>query len=362
MSQQGQKIAPFAQPRPNGLLYTTARSGESIFVEDALHHPRFNAGASFDPPQLGLAALALKVESIVVGVMQVNYRRPHHFDEAERRALELLAAQAATAIQHARLHQQVRDHAQQLEQRVAERTAELQAANRRLTELDRLKDEFLSRTSHELRTPLSSIKIYIELLETAKPEKRAKYLQTLKQEANRLHVLIEEVLLFSQLNLYTKPSTLNPIDVNNLIEGRLTTWQRLCDEHDLRLQLDLAADVPHIRVDGSLFIQALTRLMVNATSYTLTGSVTISTALLVEADRHWVTIGVTDTGPGITPDDLPHIFERFYRGRAAADYRTPGVGVGLSISREIAEKLGGRLTVETHVGAGSTFTVWLPVA
>lgn len=64
----------------------------------------------------------------------------------------------------------------------------------------------------------------------------------------------------------------------------------------------------------------------------------------------------------ITPGDLPHIFDRFYRGRAAADYKTPGTGIGLAIAREIAEKLGGRPTVETHVGVGSTFTLWLPVA
>jgi len=249
-----------------------------------------------------------------------------------------------------------------LEQRVAERTAELQAANVRLTELDRLKDEFLSRISHELRTPLTSIKIYIELLETAKPEKREAYLQTLKYEADRLHTLIVEVLAFSQLNLNIDPSTLTPIDLNNLIEGRLTTWQRLSAERGLQFQLVLAHDVPRIRADGELLMQALTRLIANATQYTRTGSVTASTACVDDDGQRWATISVADTGPGITPEDLPHIFERFYRGQAAADYKTPGVGVGLSISREIAEKLGGRLTVETQVGVGSTFTFWLPAA
>jgi len=248
-----------------------------------------------------------------------------------------------------------------LEQRVADRTAELQAANLRLTELDHLKDEFLSRISHELRTPLTSIKIYVELLESGKPEKRDRYLQTLKWEADRLHALIEDVLMFSQLNLYTKPSTLAPIDLNNVIEGRLTTWQQLSAGHDLTFQLNLAQDLPRARTDGEPFMQALTRLIANAVNYTPTGSITILTACRNEVDQQWVTISVTDTGPGITPEDLPHIFERFYRGRAAADYKTPGTGVGLSISREIIERLGGRLTVDTRVGTGSTFTLWLPV-
>ena len=361
MSKQGQ-IAPLVQPRRGGLTYTAARSGETIFVEDTLHHPKYNLIAHIDPPQFAVAALTLVFEATVVGVMNVTYGEPHHFDDEERRVLKLLATQAATAIQNARLHQQVHDHAQQLEQRVADRTAELQAANLRLTELDQLKDEFLSRTSHELRTPLTSIKIYLELLETAKPEKRDNYLRTLKQETDRLHALIEDVLMFSQLNLNLDPATLSLINLNDLIEGRLTTWQKLSAAHQLDFQLHLAQDLPHVRADGELITQALTRLISNATHYTPAGSVIVSTVRIDADDQSWVTVSVKDTGPGITPDDLPHIFDRFYRGRAAANYKTPGTGIGLSICREIIEKLGGRLTVETQIGFGSTFTVWLPAA
>ncbi|MBP7689143.1 MAG: HAMP domain-containing histidine kinase, partial [Thermoflexales bacterium] len=255
----------------------------------------------------------------------------------------------------------LRDLNATLEQRVADRTAELQAANLRLTELDHLKDEFLARISHELRTPLTGILISLELLEAAKPEKRERYLQRLKQSAGRLRDMIEDVLMFSQLNLYTRPETLSPIDLNDLIACHLTTWQKLSAGHDLQLQLDLTHDLPHVRTDGELIGQAINRLVINAINYTPAGSVIVSTATRDEDDRRGITISVADTGPGITPDDLPHIFERFYRGRAAADYQTPGTGIGLSISREIAEKLGGRLTVDTQVGVGSTFTLWLPV-
>jgi signal transduction histidine kinase len=249
----------------------------------------------------------------------------------------------------------------QLEERVRERTAALQAANLRLTELDHLKDEFLSRISHELRTPLAGILISLELLETAKPEKRERYIQRLKQAADRLREMIEEVLLFSQLNLYTQPAALEPIDLNTLLEGRLTTWQTLSTAHHLDFQLDLAHGLPRVRADSELLTQAVTRLVTNAVNYTPAGSVIVATARVDEDDHHWVTISVKDTGHGITPEELPHIFERFYRGRAAADYKTPGTGVGLSISREIAEKLGGRLTVDTEAGIGSTFVMWLPI-
>ena len=362
MNEHGQTTAPFSEPRPQGLTYTVARSGETIFVADTLHHPRFNAGAAFDPPQLAIAAFALKFEATVVGVMNVTYGQLHVFAEAEQRVLNLLATQAATAIQNARLHRQVRDHAQHLEQRVAERTAELQTANVRLTELDHLKDEFLSRISHELRTPLSGILLALELLDTAKPEKRERYMQRVKQSAHRMRDMVEDVLMFSELYRYTQPDMLTPSNLNDVIEGRLTTWQKLSASPELQFKLDLTRDLPHVRTDSELIGQALHRLVINAINYTPAGSVIVSTALRAESDQSWITIRVQDTGPGITPDDLPHIFERFYRGRSAADYKTPGTGIGLSISREIAEKLGGRLTVETEVGVGSTFTLWLPMA
>lgn len=259
-----------------------------------------------------------------------------------------------------RLETALRELNAELEQRVADRTAELRAANWRLTELDRLKDEFLSRTSHELRTPLTSIKIYLELLESGRPDKHDHYLQILKREADRLHMLIEDVLQFSQLNLGAETIAFDQIDVNNLIAGRLTTWQNLNGQHHVPLDLELTPGLPVIRTNGELVAQALTRLVANALSYTTSGSVTVSTARRDDDGRPGVTISVADTGPGIAPDDLPHIFERFYRGQAAADYKTPGTGVGLAIARVIADRLGGRLTVETQVGVGSTFTLWLP--
>lgn len=248
-----------------------------------------------------------------------------------------------------------------LEQRVADRTAELRAANQRLTELDHLKDDFLSRISHELRTPLTSVKIYLELLKTAKPDKREKYLNTIKREADRLHVLIEDVLMFSQANAPADQLDLAPIDLNRLLETRLDAWRKITPKPTVTFSLQLAPQLPITLLDSELLLQALTRLVTNALSYTNAGTVTVATARRVKDDRSWLVLSVQDTGPGITREDLPHIFERFYRGRAAADYRTPGTGVGLAICRELVTRLRGQLTVDTQVGIGSTFSIWLPV-
>ena len=115
-------------------------------------------------------------------------------------------------------------------------------------------------------------------------------------------------------------------------------------------------------VDPELITQVVAQLVHNAVSYTARGQITLSTAQQAQDQEWWVTVSVADTGPGIAPDELPHIFERFYRGRAAADYKTPGTGVGLAISRNILTRLHGHITVESEVEQGSTFTLWLPLA
>lgn len=307
-----------------------------------------------------IASAPIRIKDVTIGFLNLNSATSGFYSAEHGERLRAFASQAAVAVENARLYEQVQHHSQQLEQRVRERTAELLAANERLMELDRLKDEFLSRISHELRTPLTSMKIYLELLENGKPSKRDEYLQTLKHETDRLHQLIEDVLEFSQLNLTTESTRRELIDLNHLLEGRLTTWERLSTEQELAFQLDLQPSLPLIQTDSQLVIQALTRLISNAVNYTTAGSVTVSTAYRNQDDRRWVTISVRDTGPGIAAAELPHIFERFYRGRAAANYKIPGTGIGLTIAQEIVTRLKGHLTVESQLGIGSTFTLWLP--
>ena len=333
----------------------------------------------FSIGQLGsLVGVPLLKDNRTLGVLglayETNSSRSFGTDAVD--ILTQFARLAAIAIENARLFETVqqelrertkaeaalRDLNATLEQRVVDRTAELQAANERLLELDQLKDDFLARISHELRTPLTSIKIYLDLLENGKPEKRDKYMSTLHQEANRLQALIEEVLLFSQLNRTTTAAAMGRLDINNTIMGRRPAWERVSMERGLALKLHLRPDLPPAHTDSELLLHALNRLIENAVNYTQSGSVTVSTDLCDDQGQQWITIGVADTGPGISAEDLPHIFERFYRGRAAADYRKPGTGIGLSTCLEIAQRLNSRLTVNTQVGVGSTFTFWVPVA
>jgi two-component system, OmpR family, phosphate regulon sensor histidine kinase PhoR len=305
-----------------------------------------------------MAVPVFKDDHIVAVVSVAN--KASDYDEADVFQLTLLMDAVWKSVDIKRAEDALRELNITLEQRVTDRTAELRAVNEHLTELDRMKDEFMSRMSHELRTPLTSIKIYLELLETAKPEKREKYMQTLTRETDRLQALIEDVLTITDLSRDTLDLELDRADLNQVLEPRLAAWQAQAARRALAFHVDLAQPLPPARLDSLRTLQVVTQLINNAVSYTPSGSITLATRACADETGHWLTVSVADTGPGITLDDLPHIFERFYRGRAAADYKTPGTGVGLAISRQIAEKLGGRLTVETQVGIGSTFTLWLP--
>ncbi len=227
-------------------------------------------------------------------------------------------------------------------------------------ELDRLKDEFVSNVSHELRTPIANVKLYISLLTRGKPERHEEYLQTLRRESARLEKLIENLLDLSRLDLDTVKVELQPVDLNQLsaqlIADRAAlaaSRQHTIDYHtDERMVLALA--------DPAALSQVFTNLLTNAINYTPpTGLITVSVAYREQGGQRWATFTIKDTGPGITSADLPHLFQRFYRGEAGRKSGAPGTGLGLAISDKIVDRLGGQITVDSQPGRGAAFTVWL---
>jgi len=464
---------PFSEPRPTGLTYTTARSGETTFIEDSTTHPLF-AGTPNTWRPFAIASLPLKNEITVVGVMNVGFIKSHRFTDAEQAVLTLFAAQAAIAIQNARLHQQVQQHAYDLEQRVADRTAELERqrqwlqavldaagegiqildtagrteyvnpATERLTgysaaemlghpsrflldetlalspavrdllhafyhgeawqgelvnrrrdgtlydvaitlspltdqagtltgfvavhsditrfrELDRLKDQFVSRIGHELRTPVANIKLYLELLQRSQSERYPQYVQTLQRETDRLRRLIDGFLEMAQLDAGAVRILPAAVDLNQLLLEALEDRETVAAERGLTLNAQTEPALPLVQTDRRLIAQTISNLVDNALNYTPAGGQVMLISRQSEVDNtRWVTIRVSDTGPGIAPDERARLHERFYRGEAARDFKVPGAGLGLSIVTAILAQLGGRLTIESVPGHGSTFTVWLP--
>jgi two-component system sensor histidine kinase BaeS len=154
-----------------------------------------------------------------------------------------------------------------------------------------------------------------------------------------------------------------PTSLNSLIETAITRHAELAHEQNLTLIHRPANPDPTALVDSKRLMQVLNNLVSNAIRYTPPeGTVTISTGMMKTEDRLWSTVVVSDTGIGIPEEELPHIFERFYRGEKPRAMQISGTGLGLAIVKEIVELHGGRVTVESEVDEGSSFTIWLPVA
>lgn len=295
---------------------------------------------------------------LTMEMQQVNFYTPQHAQLALA-----FATQAATAVQNARLYEQVSRHASELEQRVVERTRALTAAYEQLQLLDQMKDEFVTRISHELRTPLANVRLYTNLLERGRPEKHDEYLATLKQEGNRLNKLIEDLLDISELDMGRIPIEAGPTDLGRLIGDVLLDHQTQAEARDLTLRYLPAAVLPRVWADPALLLRVIANLLSNALNYTPAGgSITCTTALQSRSEKLWVTLSVKDTGLGISSQELPRLFERFYRGQAARNYKIPGTGLGLAISKEIMHKLGGFITVDSQPHHGAAFTIWLQTA
>jgi len=230
----------------------------------------------------------------------------------------------------------------------------------RQKELDRLKDQFVANVSHELRTPLTSIMLQIDLLERGKAEKHAQYLQVLRREAQRLKVMIEDLLDLSRLDRQLMPLELTSIDLHSLLAALVADRMQAAIERELTLEFSPTIETAQVTAETSMLTQVTSNLITNALNYTPAGgSVTVQTHRQRVAAQDWLTLTVRDTGPGIVARDLPHVFERFYRGEVGRKATAPGTGLGLAISKSIMEQLGGRITVETEPGQGTAFTVWL---
>jgi signal transduction histidine kinase len=233
----------------------------------------------------------------------------------------------------------------------------------RLKELERLKDQFVTRIGHELRTPVANVKLYLDLLERGKPERRAQYLQTLNSETVRLRKMVDGFLEISELDAGAEPVRPVALDLNHLVTDLIAGQQALAGQRGLVIDVHSDPDLPWVLVDRMMIDKALTNVLTNALDYTPRGGrITVSTARRQHDECEWITVSIQDTGPGIAPEEVAHVFERFYRGKASGNFTVPGAGLGLSICKIILDKLGGRITVESPAGQGATFTIWLRMA
>lgn len=271
---------------------------------------------------------------------------------------------ATQAILNAQLREETLSYASHLKELVKERTMELEEALVQAQEADRLKSQFISDINHELRTPLTNIILYLGLLTTGKPEKQEQAISIMQQEARSLRQMIEDVLDLSRLDLGKTEIHARPVLLNELVEelvGELVADRAFLMERPLlQISFHPQPGLPFISVDASLIGRVITNLLDNAVNYTAQGEIRIEVKRCWVDSVEWQTVSVTDTGPGIDPEDMPSLFVRFYRGQSARQSGTPGTGLGLAICQDIAQLHGGHVAVKTVYGKSSTFTLWLP--
>lgn len=297
----------------------------------------------------------LRSGKTIIGVLVVGAPAPRVFSEADLRLLNTLAEVGGNALHRARV-------LETLEQRVAERTRELADANERLKELDRLKDQFLSNVSHELRTPLTAIKLHLGLLDKRGPELLPRYLPVLQRETERLHRLIEELLDLARLRSESAPLKLELYQLDKVLDDVLTLFRARADDRGVTLIHAANGSVPLVMVDVAQITQVFTNLIANAVNYASRGGrVSVGSSLESFGALEGVTVRVHNEGPAIPPEDLPHLFTRFYRGKTGRESGEPGTGLGLAICKEIVERHDGYIDITSLEGEGTTVMVWLPL-
>jgi signal transduction histidine kinase len=232
-----------------------------------------------------------------------------------------------------------------------------------LKALDRMKSRFVSDVSHELRTPITTIKLYAALMQKASPEKLGQYLEMLAEEADRQAKLVEDILQISRIDAGRLEMSPQPTSLNALGELLISNHKATARERGLTLRYQRADLDAIVLADPDRLMQVLSNLVTNAINYTSSGGeVVISATQEDTGGRAWAKAVVSDTGMGIPEDELDLVFDRFFRGEQPRLMQMPGTGLGLAIVKEIVELHGGRVTVESRVGEGSIFTIWLPLA
>jgi signal transduction histidine kinase len=239
----------------------------------------------------------------------------------------------------------------------------LQAADEQRTALDRERRELTAAISHDLRTPLASLRAMVEALDDGvvdDAEGVSRYYGTMKREIDRLSRMIEDLFELAQMDAGALRLNRASVDIREIAADVADAMQVQAKRSDILITLECVDKIAPLSVDGARIERALANLVRNAIEHTPRGG---HVDVLVAQRNGLVELSVSDDGPGIAPQDLPHVWDRFYRGeksRRRADENADGAGLGLAIVRGIVEAHGGAAAVESSTDRGATFTMRLP--
>ena len=323
------------------IVARAAREHDVVVVPDVRHSSDFLPHPLL-PQTRSEMAVPLIVGDRLLGVLDVQAEEPDRFQPDDVLVHKILAAQLAVATQNATYF------AEQLH------TAE------QLREVDRLKTDFLARMSHELRTPLNAIIGFADVLlmglDGDLTERMVDDLQLIRSSGYHLRDIIGDILDMSKIEAGRLELVVEPFDVERIAGELMATTAPLAEQKGLSLTLDIARDVGLLVADRTRVRQVLWNLIGNAIKFTDRGQI----AVTVRRENGDVLFAVSDTGIGIAPEHLPHIFDPFSQINPGRRGSISGTGLGLSISKSLVELHGGHIWVESQPGRGSTFRFAIP--
>jgi signal transduction histidine kinase len=224
-----------------------------------------------------------------------------------------------------------------------------------------VRNDFLANISHELRTPLTAMQGFLEALQDGLVEEedaKQKYLNVMYQETLHLNRLIDDLMMLIKLENQKLPLFMMPVDAAEVIDKVVFSFRQEAAGRNISIHVQLDDNLPKVFADKHRLIQILSNLLQNAIEFTQDGRIDVAAA----AEGRQIRIDVTDTGIGIAEEDLKRIWERFFKSDRVRSRKGQGTGLGLAIVRELVEMHQGEISVNSQLGKGTTFSVWLPMA
>jgi len=352
-------------PPMSGLIETLIRERKTIRVSDIRSDLRFRGFPDGHTDMDTFLGTPIIFRDTMLGIIYISGKTTGGaFTEQDEEIFESMAAHAAVAVNNARLYEQIKRFNEELEDMIRERTRELEEAVNAARIANNAKSEFLANMSHELRTPLNAIIGFAQLLgETyfgPLTEKQSEFIENILVSSQHLLNLINDILDLSKVEAGKMELEISEVDIANLLENSLIMIKEKAMKHNIILEVNID-DVRGmtIRADDRKLKQIMFNLLSNAAKYTPDGgAITVSAS---PGDRE-LTISVTDTGMGISPEFQEKIFEEFYQLNNEHAGKSPGTGLGLSLVKRFVEMHDGRVWVESEgEGSGSTFGFTLPL-
>ena len=305
-------------------------------------------------------AFPMKARNEIIGVLCIFSRSDTRPDLRKLNLIQDICAPVALAIENARLYEQVKHHEEELEQQVAERTAELAVAAEKAQAADRIKSAFLATMSHELRTPLNAIigftGIMLQKLAGPLNNEQQKQLSMVQSSSRHLLSLINDVLDISKIEAGQLELSFTSFELKQSIEKMVRLVSPLAEKKGIDLRLDMADDIERVTTDQRRLEQITLNLLNNAVKFTEKGHVHI----LCRIENDHYLLAVSDTGIGMRPEELPNLFKPFHQIDTGLTRKHEGSGLGLSICKKLLDMMGGTIDVESQWNQGSSFMVRLP--